>query len=287
MARYPNGQPIRIPVTVRDVNGALADATTLGLVVQKPDATQTSYTPTHDSTGLYHQDLPATPDLAQNGHYLWVATATGTNAGVSTGTFDVYDPFEIKVLPLQDAKDTVNIPAATSTYDAELQNMVDTVTSAIESLTGGPAVNRAISERCRLLGNSTALAVRKRPLVSVTSITDISSGQAMTLTDLDVDPATGIIQRKRLLPFYGWGPWYQVVYLAGWGTSVPAAFNLSARLIVDHLWQTSRGPGQTPAPALEEIVLPGMSYAIPNRAIEVLRGTDPANGLPYLQEAYV
>ena len=77
------------------------------------------------------------------------------------------------------------------------------------------------------------------------------------------------------------------MYTAGWGTAVPAAFNQSARIIVNHLWETSRGPGNIPTPALEEVLLPGMAFAIPNRAIEVLRGTDPATGLSYLQEAYV
>ena len=73
----------------------------------------------NDGTGLYHQDIPVT-DLTTLGHYQYVWTATGTGAGVSFGDFDVFDPFEVALLPLQDAKDALNIPQATTTYDNEI-----------------------------------------------------------------------------------------------------------------------------------------------------------------------
>ena len=279
MARYPNGQPVRIPVTVRDVNGNLADAGAVTVVVQKPDATQTSYTAAHDSTGQYHQDLPAAPDLAQNGHYLWTATATAPNAGVARGDFDVFDPWEPAVLPLQDAKDAVNIPAATTTYDNELQIYVDTITGMIEHLTGGPAATRTITgERCEMR-NWTQLTLRKRPVVTVTSITDEWSGASVSTADIVVDTNTGIVTRKGNLPFWFRGPWCLVTYTAGWGTSVPPAFNVAARIILTHIWETTRGPGMAPVPGLEETLLPGYSFAIPNRALEVLA--------PYRLEVYV
>src|SRR6185437_5736022 len=106
VARYPSGQPIRLSTTVRDVTGALIDAGALTLLVKLAAAdgtwttTGTYASPTHDGTGLYHQDIPVA-DLQGLGHYQYTWTATGTGAGVSRGEFDIYDPFETAVLPLQ------------------------------------------------------------------------------------------------------------------------------------------------------------------------------------------
>ena len=100
MARYPQGQPVRVSTTVRDSTGALVDAGTLTLVVKLAAAdgtwttTGTYTTPAHDATGTYHQDVPVT-DLAALGHYRYWWTSTGTGAGVSPPAgFDVYDPGE-------------------------------------------------------------------------------------------------------------------------------------------------------------------------------------------------
>src|SRR5216684_7071406 len=111
MPRFPSGQPVRVSTTVRQLNvdgtTTLVNATTLTLVVKLAQAdgtwtvTGTYAAPANDGTGLYHQDVPVT-DLAALGHYQYTWTATGTGAGVSFGDFDVFDPYEVSVLPLQD-----------------------------------------------------------------------------------------------------------------------------------------------------------------------------------------
>src|SRR5215510_11837522 len=181
VARYPLNQPIRVSTTVRDVTGTLVNATTLTLLVkvQAADGSQTTTgtypSPANDGTGLYHQDVPAS-DLQILGHYQYTWTATGTGAGVSFGDFDVFDPFEVAVLPLQDAKDALNIPQGTTTYDTEITQYVATIQRSLERMTGGPLTNRAISERAELQGAYTVLLVRQRPIVSVTSIVSVASG---------------------------------------------------------------------------------------------------------------
>lgn len=278
--RVPNGQPIYLSTTIRDRTGALVDAGALVLTVVNPDATLTTFNaPTHDSIGTYHQDITAA-QLPQNGHYQYTWTATGTGAGVSRGEFEVFDPLEPTILPLDDAKQACNIPTTVTTYDAELQVYIDAITADFETLTGGPAFNRAISERVPLTGNLTTIAVRQRPLVSVTSITSISDGTALTLTDLDIDPNAGIVRRKLGWPFLLWrGAAVQVVYVAGWGTAIPAAFNAAARTYIEYIWASQRGPGQSPVPGIEGVYLPGMAYMIPALALTMMR--------PYTQEVYV
>ena len=295
VARYPNGQPVRVSATVKDVTGALTDAGTLTLLVKLAVADGTSLTtgtyttPTHDSTGTYHQDIPVT-DLAANGHYQYTWTSTGAGAGVSYGEFDVFDPFETSILPLQDAKDALNIPQATTTSDAEIAAYLATIRSCFERYTGGPVVNKTITaERTEMMAGQTVIPVRQRPLVSVTSITSASGGTIDISAGLDIDANAGLIRRTLGLPFIGpffsWLPVVTVTYVAGWGVSVPAAFNVAARIILQHIWETQRGATYLPMTAGEMTMPPGFGFAIPNAAAELLDGAQ--GGIPFLSQAYV
>jgi hypothetical protein len=295
VARYPQGQPVRVSTTVRDTTGALVNATTLTLLVKLAQADGTQLTtgtyasPVNDSTGTYHQDIPVT-DLAATGHYQYTWTAAGTGAGVSFGEFDVFDAMlETSVLPLQDAKDALNIPQATTGSDAEIQAYIATIRSNLERATGGPLVNKTITERSEMQSFQTVIPVRQRPLVSVTSITGASGGTIDISAGLDLDVNAGLIRRQLGLPFYGpffqWLPMVNVTYVAGWGTSVPAAFNVFARIVLQHLWESQRGPLAMPMAGEQVTMVPGFGFAIPARAAELLNGSQ--NGVPFLTEAYV
>jgi hypothetical protein len=297
MARYPQGQPVRVSTTVRDVTGALVNAGTLTLVVKLAQAdgtlatTGTYASPVNDGTGLYHQDIPAA-DLTALGHYSYVWTSTGTGAGVSPpADFDIIDPFEVSVLPLQDAKDALNIPQATTTSDAEIQSYIATIESSLERATGGPLVNRVVTERSEMMSGQTVIPVRQRPLVSVTSIASASGSLIDISGGLDLDVNAGLIRRKLGLPFYGpffsWLPQVTVVYVAGWGVSVPAAFNSFARIVLAHLWTSQRaGAAAMPIGGGGDMATPpGFGFAIPNEAAELLNGS--VNGVPFISEAYV
>jgi hypothetical protein len=298
LSRYPLGQPIRVSTTVKDVTGTLVNATTLTLLVKIAQADGTSATtgtyssPANDGTGLYHQDIPVT-DLVSAGHYQYTWTATGTGAGVSFGEFDVFDPFETAVLPLQDAKDALNIPQSTTTSDTEIAAYVATIQSCLERYTGGPLVNRTVTERSEMLSGQTVIPVRQRPLVSVTSIAGASGGLIDISGGLDLDVNAGLIRRQLGLPFYGpffqWLPQVTVTYVAGWGASVPAAFGTAARIILQNLWETQHGPSSRPSIAGggpgDMVTLPGFGFAVPNQAAELLDGSQ--NGVPFLSQAYM
>ena len=297
MARFPLGQPVRQSTTVRQLNvdgtTTLVNAGALTLVVKVAAAdgtmttTGTYASPVNDGPGLYHQDIPAA-DLTTVGHYQLTWTATGTGAGVSVGDFDVFDPFETAVLSLQDAKDQLNI--TTTTSDTEITSWIATIESALERYTGGPLVNRQITERAEMMSNQTVILVRQRPLVSVKSITSASGGTIDISGGLDIDVNAGTVRRVLGLPFYGpffqWLPTVTVTYVAGWGTSVPAAFSSAARIILAHLWESQRGPASLPGLGGGDLVTPpGFGFAIPNMAAELLDGSQ--NGLPYANEAFV
>ena len=297
MARFPLGQPVTIgPITVRDRTGALVDAGALTIVVKlaAADGTQTTTgtyaTPTRDSLGTYHQDVPVT-DLAVAGHYQWVATSTGTGAGVTYGEFDIFDPYETSVLPLADAKDQLNIAQSNTAYDAEIASWIATIESNLERATGGPVTNRTVTaERAEMMSSQTVIVVRQRPLVSVTSITGAGGSPIDISGGLKLDTNAGVIRKPLGLPFYGpffsWLPEVYVTYVAGWGTSVPAAFNSFGRIVLQHLWDSQHGPSVRPSMGGSELVtIPGFGFAIPNMAAELLNGS--VNGVPFLQEAFI
>jgi hypothetical protein len=282
MARYPSGQPVRLSTTIRDATGALANSTVV-LSVKKPDATFQAYnSPVNDSTGQYHQDVPAT-DLAQIGRYQYVWTSTGAAPGVTYGGLSVFDPFEVAILSLQDAKAAVNIPQAVTVYDDELAEMVATIESMIERLIGGPVITRQITEATQPESDRFAIVVRQRPIVNLISIHDNYSGVTYTSTDpmitqADIDPNSGVINQNYKIPFLLLGT-CDVVYTAGLGTAVPPAISLASKIIIQHLWETQRGPSAQPGVGGDEMAITLAGFAVPNRALEVLA--------PYLLEAYV
>jgi hypothetical protein len=286
VSRYPLNQPIRVSTTVRDVTGALVNAGALTLLVKIRNADGTSSTtgtyasPANDGTGLYHQDIPAA-DLQILGHYQYTWTATGTGAGVSFGDFDVFDPFESALLPLQDGKDHLNIPQAVTSSDNEIQQYIATIETSLEAMTGGPLIDTVITERAEFSRDMLTLQVRQRPLVQVNSITSIPNGATVDISaGLDVDPFTGIVRTKGGWAFSAFSPLATVVYVAGWGAQVPAAFNLAARIILANLWDTQHGPAARPSMGAELVSMPGFPYAIPPLAAELLMGA--ANGVPFM-----
>lgn len=209
---------------------------------------------------------------------------------MSYGEFDVFDPFELRVISLQGAKDMLDIPATDTTSDAKLDRLIAAIESGLERFTGGPPVNRPFVERCELDGTLRVLLVRQRPLVSITSIVAVASGQPIDISGgLDVDPVAGMVRTALGWPFVGrfWAnsPVMTVTGTAGWGTSVPAAFAEFAAIVIDHLWQPRRGPVAMPMGGVDTVTPPWLGFAIPNRALELLNGSQ--DGLPYAMEAYI
>jgi hypothetical protein len=291
VARYPLGQPLRLSTTTQQINAdgsySPADDSTLALTVQAPDGTQLAYPgPARDDIGQYHQDIPAS-DLTQLGHYQYVWTATTTTAGAIPGNFDVFDPFEVSVLPLQDAKDMLNIPQSNTSSDTEIQSFIATIETSLEGLTGGPIVNRAIiGERCEFTGWYQQLQVRQRPLVSVTSITSVVSGTVIDISaGLDINHAGRTIRKKDGSPFSTDSTVVLVTYVAGWGTSVPAAINTAARYILRYMWDSQRGASGTPMLGGTDLVtMAGFPYAIPYGAAQLLQGT--SGGVPFADQVF-
>lgn len=265
MARYASGQPVRVSTEVRDPAGALTTPGTILLRVRKPDGTfLPDYTsPTADSTGKYHQDVPAS-DLVTTGHYAYAWITTGSAAGVSpSAAFEVVDPFAATHVTFGDVKARLNISAVS---DSEIQDMIASAVSEQERRVGAVAP-RTVTEVVSgwpgwhgygydgygmyggrghpgylLLGQQKP--TEQLPVLSVTSAT--LNGSTVDVSQWYVENGlAGMIRPSVSWPFgssavgFTYGT-YAVTYVAG-RNPVPQDLVEAALLRVQHSYATQRG----------------------------------------------
>lgn len=162
---------------------------------------------------------------------------------------------------LADLKNQLNIPSSDTTNDTELTIYLNASNEVCEALVG-PSASTSFSE---LYGADDGLLIlMHRPVIAITSVTP-TSGAVLASTAYTLDKDRNAVQINAGLP----GQW-TVVYTAGW-TSIPARAQLAQVIIGQHLWETQRGGMVPSAFAPQEMVtLPGMGFAIPRRAAELL-----------------
>ena len=173
------------------------------------------------------------------------------------------------LITLAEAKAQLDLDV--STHDTELQVYIDALTAAIERHVG-PVENRAVTETTTAGGAT--LCLTHIPVVSLTSLVPVlTAGTAITVSDVAVDSATGILRRKDGGRFCG-GPW-TAAYTAGRG-GVPPTIKLAALILLQHLWRTQYGAsrglsgigGGDDFSVTEPV--PGWGYAVPNRVLQLL-----------------
>ncbi|QIJ62551.1 hypothetical protein [Streptomyces sp. JB150] len=261
------GDVVPLGTTVRDGSGNLANAGSMALTLTLPDNTTVSVNPvTPVSTGTYQYDYAT----VQPGRHVVRWVATGINAGAYTDVFDVREAAPPLIFSLADARKHVNMPATVTTHDEELRGWVEAATAAVEFFVG-PVARRTVTE-VHDRASARTLALRKTPVISVTAVTAVlTGGTSYAVADLDLDGEAGIVRRKDggLLV----GP-LRVIYVAG-RTTIRANISHAARIILQHLWRTQGGGIGRPAPggmddyAVTEPI-PGLGFAVPNRALELL-----------------
>jgi hypothetical protein len=268
---YPFGQPITLSTAIRNpANGALADPTDLSLVIRDPAGVSATYdynpgAIVRDSVGVFHLALAA-PALP--GHYEARWLSTGSNAGALETTLDVLIAFSPALVDLADLKTTLQIPAATTTFDDELRRYIVAATPLVESMIGGPVITRQVTEApVRSRGGGLFLSTANP--VSITSITSIPDGATVDVAGTWLDSRGGMVHRRSGGWWAGCGP-YSVVMQAGLG-SVPAEVSLAAQVIAQHIWETQHAPANAPGVSGNETPTPFLgAFAVPNRARELL-----------------
>ena len=178
------------------------------------------------------------------------------------------------------AEAKLQIGKTVTTDDSELQSYIDSITAPIEFICG-PVLSASVTE-WHHYPCSDVLVLRTSPVQSVTSITEYLGATAYTYSAA-ADPTAGgsytyLLEAEQgkvsRIVAGGWPLEFtgrvKVVYSVGYA-AVPADIPLAARLIVQHLWRTQQGGAGLPSLSDEPTaVVPGFSYAIPQRAAELL-----------------
>ncbi|MFF5004682.1 hypothetical protein ACFY3G_17850 [Streptomyces phaeochromogenes] len=267
------GKTVRLTAQCRDAGGTLTTASAAVLTITQPDGTTAApAVPAPGSAGEYVVDwLPTMAGLHQ---LRWTFT---TPSDAYTDALDVRPAQPLTMFSLRDAKRQVGIPLDVTREDDELRDEAASATRAVEFFVGA-VVRRTVTSVCQ--GGGPLLLVPETPVIAVTAIEPVTSVQQ----DVDAgvlvpDPVTGVVHRSDGLGFPPGA--YRLTYTAG---RVVVSRNISraGELILQHLWRTRRGGSRTTTGGGEDYLvtepIPGLGYAIPNRALQLLQADAEPEG---------
>jgi hypothetical protein len=259
---YDLGDTVRLLGPCTDPAGAPVNATGAALTITLPDDSTVTPTITNPptQTGQYLYDYVTSQAGRHTARWVWT-----TPACAYVDVFDVRPAAAPLIVSLAAAKEQLNIPAATITFDEELRGYIAATTRAVESVVG-PVIKRTVSE---VRPGGHLLVLNSTPVLALSTLVGIyNSGISYLPADLDTDLVTGIVRRRD----GGWfiGP-LRVVYTAG-RVVIPENFLLAAKIIIQHLWETQRGSGSaaTNVDQADVAYLYKAGFAIPRRALELL-----------------
>lgn len=264
MSTYGVGAAVRLSTEVRDSAKALVTPSSVTVTIRLPNGTLDGpHAPTVDGTGIYHYDHVT----AVAGHHIarWDTVSPTSNV---EEPFDVAAQWgEAGIISLAEARRQVKLDAGDTSHDADLAAYIRSVTEICERHVG--AIVRAVHVEKHAGGY--AVALRRRPILSITSVVGVGVGVTQTVGDLDPDLLAATFERTdgAFMP----GP-VRVTYVAG-RAQVPDNVLLAALIILQHLWRTRLGgPVQTatveePTARVYGGQMPS-GFAVPNRAIELL-----------------
>jgi hypothetical protein len=166
-------------------------------------------------------------------------------------------------LVLADLKTHLNIDLSDTSQDSELQGFLDAAIDVAEGIVGPITVRSFTETHYGHAGGP--LFLFRTPVESVESV---ANGYGpYSLVGLTADTSMGAV---RSASSYGLRGDVTVTYTAGRAT-IPAAVRLAVLIIAAHLWETQRGAAPLPFGVNDvDAPTPGLGYAIPRRAEELL-----------------
>lgn len=284
------GAPIRLTSTFTDSTGALVDPTTVTVTVVDPTNTPVAGSPfaaLKDSTGTYHYDYTPT---ALVGVYQFYFAGTGSNAATQRpDVFTIVPLASGALISLADAIEQLNKASTStnpkSTDNSEILNYIASASQVVASVCGYTVPTTfsdftdvgwgALTPTGAYASGYVPIVLNRIPVMSVQSvIPQFYNAAPADISKIVIDSEAGVVWLPTTALFLG--PCV-VNYTAG-RSSMPANTlqNLqnACRIIVQHLWETQRGPASQPRMGGDELVmLPGIGYAIPARAVELMQAS--------------
>lgn len=250
------GDTVRLSAECVDADGVLSNALSATLTLTLPDGTSETPSVTTPATdGLYVLDY--VPSVAGRYSVRWAFTDPNC---AYTDVFDVRPAVPSLIVSLADAKAHLNITGTRD--DEELRSWIEAATDVVENYVG-PCVRRTFSEVFHLPWYGVrSVALNHSPVIEITNISGAS------LDDIDTDTGFGIVRHVGDGKF---SDRIEITYTAG-RTVIPANITKAALIILQHLWQTQRNGSRGALPGAMESVepVPGLGYAVPNRALQLM-----------------
>ncbi|CAL9302775.1 hypothetical protein [Streptomyces sp. SudanB91_2054] len=256
------GATVRLTGECRDPDGTLATAASAVVTITLPDETAVTPAVTEDpdKPGTYRADYVTTTPGRHTVRWVWTGPAAAY-----TDVFDVQEEAPPAILSLRDARKHLN--RVSTTDDDELRFWNNATTRAVEYFVG-PVAARSFTEEHQVRDARTVV-LHRTPVLAVTAVTSLlTGGVAYAVNSLHVDRDTGEVLRLDGGRLTGR---LRFTYRAG-RTVIPENITAGARIILEHLWLTQRGSGGGLAGGGQDVTepIPGLGYAIPNRALQLL-----------------
>jgi hypothetical protein len=195
---------------------------------------------------------------------------------VFEGSFDVEEPGLVGLIGLDVAKKLLRIPLDEHDFDDDVMSTVRAATTAAENETGKVLARRTIVEHRFLPQPTYRYAVRRRPILALTSVERLAGGVAA----VTIAPPYAAITEAGVVSLANgpvWGP-VRTTYVAGPAVTPPHVRE-AVGYILGHLWANRQGSTSRPriggSDRTEENVA---AYSIPNRARDLLGRRGPLVG---------
>ncbi|CAM5617345.1 hypothetical protein SALBM135S_05886 [Streptomyces alboniger] len=258
------GATVRLTADCLDPDGTLTTATSATVTVTLPDgATATPPAAETSTPGRYQADYVSAVPGRHTVRWVWAGPAHAY-----TDMFDVSEAAPPALMSLATGRKHLKKAPGDRADDEEIRDWIEACTRAVEQFVG-PVVVRSVSDTVRF-STARSVALSLIPALDITSVTQLRpGGPAYTVDDLILDPDTGLVEHAGAERLHG--P-LRITYRVG-RLIVPANIRNAGKIILQHLWRTRQGPGRPQRGTDDYDVtepLPGLGFAIPNRAVQLL-----------------
>lgn len=286
------GEAAHLTLALVDLAGMPEDGANVTLTILLPGGTPSDQSDLiqHTGTGKYAADYTTTVP----GRHVARWHSDPSAPAALEDVFNVSGQWTRALIGVAEAKAFLKKSSAVDVDDAQLRDMIASVTPLVELKCGPIAADLADRDEW-YDGGAATVALLYRPVLTVTLVTEayganvihtlaeqiLNGAGAVDAFGYSIDKDSGILTRRVsgiAGPFAAGRRNVHVQYKAGRAV-VPENIQTAVKIVTAHLWETQRGKtgGRGVSPNSELIQVPGIGYLVPRRAVELLEA-DPYFG---------